>query len=240
MLIFSRVGTIIHFAPGFGDKYVPVRIRLAFGLTLSFVLCPLIKETFNETPISGGILTQYIVAEIIIGTIIGLAIKIIYLAMHLVGSVIAMQSGLGAATFFDLSQKEQVTIFSGFLLLTTTMAIFATDTHHLFIQSALESYERFPIGMIPNMGDSSNFIAKVVNNGFIVSFKIMAPFLIVSLAMLVGAGVLARLMPNLQVFFVLTPVQIIVMFITLFIVFQEIIEYIIKLIQEAAKMHGII
>jgi flagellar biosynthetic protein FliR len=63
----------------------------------------------------------------------------------------------------------------------------------------------------------------VVNDSFVLSFKIASPFLVVSLAILTGSGMLARLMPNLQVFFVLTPAQILVMFGVFYIVIDAII-----------------
>ena len=63
----------------------------------------------------------------------------------------------------------------------------------------------------------------MVNDSFVLSFKIASPFLVVSLAILTGSGMLARLMPNLQVFFVLTPAQILVMFGVFYIVIDAII-----------------
>ena len=240
MLIFARCGTMIHFVPGIGDKYVPSRIRLALGLTISLIFYPLVQANAPHYPMSPGALAECMASEMLIGALLGLTVKILFLSLHVVGSVIAMQSGLGAATFFDLSQREQITIFSSFLLLAGTMMIFATDTHHLFIQGVLQSYEYFPLGKMPSVADASDFISQVVNNSFIVSFKMMSPFLIVSVAILVGGGVLARLMPSLQVFFVLTPVQICAMFITLFLVFQAMMDSAILVIQDAAKMYGII
>ena len=134
-----------------------------------------------------------------------------------------MQSGLGSAAFFDPNQRTQVTLFSNFMILIAIVFIFASNTHHIFIQAIIDSYAKFPPGELLDLGDVSKFVSFVVNDSFVLSFKIASPFLVVSLAILTGSGMLARLMPNLQVFFVLTPAQILVMFGVFYIVIDAII-----------------
>ena len=147
-----------------------------------------------------------------------------------------MQSGLGAASFFDPAQRAQVAIFGSFLFLAATAAIFITDTHFLFISGVIESYTRFPPGEMLNIQDVSKFVTHVINDSFILAFKMSSPFLVVSIAILVGSGILSRLMPNLQVFFVVTPAQILVMFCILYIVIIAIMEKIVEIIASTMQL----
>jgi flagellar biosynthetic protein FliR len=239
MLIFARIGTIMSLLPGIGDKSVMSRARLGLALATSFVLYPLLDDIMPQYPTTTAAFMQYLACEMLIGLFLGLIIRIVFLTIHTVGLVLSMQSGLGSAMFFDPSQKEQVSVFSYALLLIVSMAIFATDTHYAFIEGAIDSYSKFPVGKMPDVSDMSNVMSRIVSDSFVLAFKMVSPFLIVSLAILAGSGILARLMPNLQVFFVLTPVQILSMYITLFIVIQVLVEKVIIALQSAAKLQGI-
>jgi flagellar biosynthetic protein FliR len=224
MLVFARLGTAFSLFPAIGDRYIFMRGRLAFALVVSLVLCPILKiylPTYSE---NFSLSVNLIAIEILIGIIISIGTKFYYWSLHFIGQIISMQSGLGSATFFDPSQKSQVAIFTSFLFLLTTIFIFSTNTHHLFIESVIDSYKRFPPGEWLNISDMNKFIVLTINDSFIVAFKVASPFLVISLIMLIGSGVLARLMPNLQVFFVITPAQILVIFGTLYIAINHIVE----------------
>ncbi|MES2214758.1 MAG: flagellar biosynthetic protein FliR [Pseudomonadota bacterium] len=236
MLIFARLGTVMGLLPAIGDKSILPRAKLSLGMTVSLVIYPMLEGGMPLYPASAGVFAQLLIGEILIGLFLGLTVKIMFLALSVVGLIISMQSGLGSAMFFDPSQKEQVPIFSRMIFLIATMTIFVTDTHYVFLEGAIESYDKFPVGQMPDIGDMSNFISRSINDSFILAFKLVSPFLIVSIAILAGSGILARLMPNLQVFFVLTPVQILAMFITFFIVIHVMLDKLMVALREAAML----
>ncbi|MEY3196768.1 MAG: hypothetical protein RLZZ59_134, partial [Pseudomonadota bacterium] len=149
-------------------------------------------------------------------------------------------SGLGAAMFFDPNHNSQVSLISSMLMMIGYAAIFATDTHYVFIDGIVQSYNVFLVGVVPDMGDLSNFISMTINQSFILAFKMAAPFVAVSLGFLITNGILSRLMPNLQVFFVVTPVQILVMFGILFLVIANIIEKVTEAVRASAFMRSLV
>ena len=230
MLIFSRLGVAFSMFPALGDGYIFMRARLAFALLTTLAIYPLIAQYLPKYSDNFSFIIGLITCELLIGYIISIGAKIYYWSLHIVGQIISMQSGLGAASFFDPAQRSQVAIFGSFLFLAASAAIFITDTHYLFIHGVIESYTRFPPGELLPAADISKFITHVINDSFIVAFKMSAPFLIVSIAILVGSGVLSRLMPNFQVFFVITPAQILVMFCILYVVIIAILEKIIEVV----------
>lgn len=236
MLIFARFAAAFSLFPGFSNRNVFMRGRLAIALVISFVLLPLVNPSLPKYSDNFSDTVSMIVIEMLIGVTISIGAKFYYWALHVVGQIISMQSGLGAASFFDPTQGSQLAIFTNFLFMIATVAIFVTNTHYLFINAALESYTRFPPGELLNSGDLGMFIARTINNSFILSFKLSSPFLIVSFAILVGSGVLSRLMPNLQVFFVITPAQILVMFGILYIVINVLIAKVIDSITDTLSL----
>ncbi|GAB4165314.1 MAG: flagellar biosynthetic protein FliR [Rickettsiaceae bacterium] len=236
MLVFARLGTAFSRFPAIGAPYIFSRGKLALALTVSFVMIPILQPYLPKYSDNFAINIGYLAIEILIGLIISIAANIYFQSLHFVGQIISMQSGLGAAAFFDPLQKSQVAIFSNFMLLVAIVFIFATNTHFIFIQAVADSYIKFPPGEVVDSGDLGRFVAFVVNDSFILSFKIVSPFLVVALAIMTGSGMLARLMPNLQVFFVITPAQILVMFGTMYIVIEAIVTKLVATISSTVNL----
>jgi flagellar biosynthetic protein FliR len=231
MLIFARLSATFLLFPGFSSNYIFDRAKLMFALVVSLVIFPIVSEFLPHYEENSNIF-MYLIIEILIGIIISITSQIYYQTMHFVGQIIAAQSGLASAVFFDPSQNSQISIFTNLFMLIVVVAIFASDTHHLFLQGVIESYTKFKPGALPDLSDVTYFIALVVNESFALSFKMSAPFIVISLAILTGSAMLARVMPSLQVFFIITPAQILVMIMILYVVVLSLIKTLIHAIQE--------
>lgn len=236
MLVFARLGTAFRTFPGVGSPYIHSRAKLFVALTISFVMLPILAPYLPKYTNNFAQNIGYIAIEILIGLIISIAANIYFMSLHFVGQILSMQSGLGSAAFFDPMQKSQVAIFSNFMLIIAIVMIFASNVHHLFISAVADSYIKFPPGELVNSGDVSKFVSFVINDSFILSFKIVSPFLVVGLAIMTGSGLLSRLMPNLQVFFVITPAQIFIMFGTMYIVIHVIVSKLVFSISESINI----
>ena len=227
-LVFARFSSLIIFLPALGDERILMRFKLMFAIFTSLIIVQLVETQLPVFARSSSDLLYYLVSESLVGLMLGLCVRIYYTSFQVLGNLISMESGLSAATIFDPSQKDQIMLFSSFLLTLSLITIFATDTHHIFIVGLVESYGNFKPGFMLDLADLADKISQVVGDSFLLAFKISSPFLIVGVAILVGSGVLSRLMPTLQVLFVITPIQILVMFSVLFIVINNIIELVIQ------------
>lgn len=239
-LIFARIGAAFFFFPALGSKHIFSRGKLALALMIAIILFPILKDFMPKHNINSGEFILLLILEVLYGLVISLGAKICFAALDVLGTIVSMQSGLAAANFFDPNQGEQVSLVSSFLVITGYMMIFVTDTHYMLFESIVDSYKVFSVGSFVDMGDLSNFVATTVNQSFILGFKLASPFLAVSLGFLISNGVLSRLMPNLQVFFVVTPVQIFVMFIILFITINYIMAKFIEALKSAVIFQGLI
>ncbi|NRB10721.1 MAG: flagellar biosynthetic protein FliR [Rickettsiaceae bacterium] len=237
-LLFARLGTAFGNFPALSTNYIFMRAKVAFALIVTVILLPIVSPYLPKYSDSISMNMSYLMLEVLIGLIISIAAKLYFLSLNFVGQILAMQSGLAAATFFDPNQRSQVALFSNFLMIITIVFIFASNTHYLYLQAITDSYQKFPPGELLNSADISNFVSYVVNDSFILSFKLVSPFLIINLAILTASGMLARLMPNLQVFFVVTPGQMLVMFTTMYIVINAIISKLVAQIGISVNVLG--
>lgn len=210
MLTFTRLGTAIMILPGIGDAYVPNRVRLNFALALSFILFPLaINYIPDPLPDTFGLFTL-IVMEFIIGMFFGIITRIFVMALDTAGMAVSVSSGFANAQLFNPALATQGSLASAFFIITGIVILFATGMHHLFIRGMVETYELFPVGAIPDTGSMAELVARAVSSAFAVGIKIAAPFLVVSVLIYVGMGVLSRLMPQVQVFLLALPLQILI------------------------------
>ena len=209
ILMFARLGTMAMLFPGFGERNVPARVRLAIALMLTFVLFPLERAAYRPDFSGFGPLLQLLFGELAIGFMLGLSVRIALTAVQIAGAVIATQLGLGFVTAVDPTQNQQGALMGSFFALLGITLVFASDLHHIAIAALVNSYAVFTPGLPIVTGDALALAVKMVSGAFRIGVQLSAPFLLFGLVFNVGLGVLARLMPQLQVYFLAMPVSIV-------------------------------
>jgi flagellar biosynthetic protein FliR len=210
LLVFARTGTMTMLLPGLGEQNISARMRLGFALGLAAILLPLHRDAFHIDLTSLGPVLVLLIEEILIGAVLGVTARLTISALSIAGSVIAQQLGLGFVTAVDPTQGEQGMIVGNFLTLLGITLFFATDMHHLVIAALNDSYTLFEPGELPSTGDAAALITKIVAGAFRVGIQLSAPFIVFGLLFNIGLGVLARLMPQMQVYFVGLPLSILI------------------------------
>ena len=142
------------------------------------------------------------------GAVLGLTGRLAISALQITGSVVAQQLGLGFITAVDPTQNQQGMLVGNFLSLLGVTLVFATDLHHLVIVAMNDSYKIFQPGELPLMGDAAQHVTRVIAASFRIGIQLSAPFLVFGLLFNFGLGVLSRLMPQMQVFFIGLPLSI--------------------------------
>ncbi len=208
LLVFARIGTMLMLLPGLGEQNISARMRLTAALILAAVLLPLHRSAYHIDPSALGPDLVMLVEEMLIGAMLGMTARLTISALEVAGSVIAQQLGLGFVTAVDPTQGEQGAIVGNFLTMLGLTLIFATDMHHLVIAALNDSYNLFAPGELPAAGDAAALITRTVSGAFRIGIQLSAPFLVFGLLFNIGLGVLSRLMPQMQVFFVALPLSI--------------------------------
>ena len=218
LLIFARTGTMVMLLPGLGEQNISTRLRLTIALILAAVLLPLHREAYQIDTSALAPTIVLLVEEIFIGAVLGLTARLTISALDVAGSVIAQQLGLGFVTAVDPTQGEQGAIVGNFLTMLGITLFFATDMHYLVIAALNDSYSLFAPGEVPATGDVAALVTKTVSGAFRIGIQLSAPFLAFGLLFNLGLGVLSRLMPQMQVFFVALPASILIGFLFLILV----------------------
>lgn len=209
MLAFGRIGAILMLLPGIGETSVSPRIRLALAVLLTLVLQPIAARLYP-----GGLankpaaLLVLLGGEIAVGLFIGMASRLVLAAAQVAGTTIANQMGLGFAMTVDPTQGQQGVIFGNFLSLMAVTLIFVTDLHVPAISAVSSSFTLFPPGQWVPVGDFAEVTVKLVGESFRVGLQISAPFLAFGLIFNLGLGMLQKMMPQFQIFFVAMPLSI--------------------------------
>ena len=146
MLVFARIGAMVMLLPGFGEGFIPVRVKLAIALLLTLIILPLHRSAYHVDMQSVAPLAVLLVHEIIIGVVLGATARVTLAALQVAGSIIAQQLGLGFVTSVDPSQGQQGALMGNFLTLLGIALLFATDSHYLVITALNESYRIFSPG----------------------------------------------------------------------------------------------
>ena len=218
MLVFARVGAMVMLLPGLGESNIPVRIKLAIALLLTLIILPLHRQAYQINMDSMVPLAVMLIHELIVGIVLGATARVTLSALQVGGSVIAQQMGLGFVTSVDPTQGQQGVLIGNFLTMLGITLLFATDSHYLVIAALNDSYNIFAPGDLMPSGDIADLATRAFTAAFKIGMQLSAPFLVFGLVFNIGLGVLARLMPQMQVYFVGVPLSIFAGFLILALV----------------------
>ncbi len=204
--VFFRVAGMCMFLPGFRGM-LSTRFRLSFALAFSFLVVPVVAPVLPPKPDSVIELTAFMVLETTVGVFLGSVPQFLLLAMDVAGNKISMGVGLRNARAFNPATESQTDTISVLLGMMATLVIFVTDLHHLFFVALLDSYSLFEAGSSLPWGDFSRYLTQTVNDSFLVGVRLASPFIIFSLLFHTALGLMARLNPKLNIFFITLPLK---------------------------------
>lgn len=208
-LVFTRVGAAMMLLPGFGESYMSPRLRLMIALGIALVVTPLVSTTLPALPATPWELFLVLAGEMLIGLFLGAIARTLFAALQSAGMVIAYEAGMANAFITDPTAASQGALFGAFLGVLGVVVIFETGLHYLMLSAVVDSYTLFVPGELPPLDDYANSIARVFADSFDLAIRIAAPFIVVALIFFLGLGLLGRLMPQIQVFFIALPLQIV-------------------------------
>ena len=207
-LIFARVGAILMLIPGIGDAYVPPRIRLSLALVVSIALAPVVSGALPGLPATIGGTFGWVIREVITGLMIGALLRIMLSSLAVAGEVVSMQITLGFAQTANPLQAQPGTTLAAFLTLLGVTLLFATNTHHLFIAGIVGSYELIAPARPLLLNDFASVAVRTVADSFTLGVQLAAPVLVFALIFNLASGMVARVMPQFQIFFASAPLSV--------------------------------
>ncbi|MDP6473632.1 MAG: flagellar biosynthetic protein FliR [Alphaproteobacteria bacterium] len=207
-LVFSRIGSGLMLLPGFGEIYVSPRFRLLLALAITLVITPLVSSGLPVMPEGFLALFTLLIGEIVVGLFLGATARFLLVVLQTTGFLVAQATNLAAAQVFDPNQGTQGTLTGNFLGIMGVLLIFVTNLHHMMLGALIRSYEVFPSGATPPSDDFASMATRLVSDGVELALQLAAPVMLFALIFQVGLGLMARLMPQMHVFFIGMPLQI--------------------------------
>jgi flagellar biosynthetic protein FliR len=208
LLVFVRVGAAFMIMPGYGEPFISPRVRLIMALLVALVVTPIVAEGLPAMPASALMLAVLVMGEAVVGFFLGTIARLFMSALTTAGMLIAYMSAMANALTNDPSAAQQGSIAGSFLNLVALMVIVGLNLHHMLLMAVIDSYQLFVPGQALPVGEFSDMVAQVVAKVFLLSIQIATPFVAVGMTFYLGVGLLSRLMPQIQVFFVAMPLQI--------------------------------
>ena len=208
--MFARIGAVLMLAPGWGESAVPVRFRLVAVLLSTAVLAPVLAEQLPEPPPTVGLSVLQVISEVLVGLMIGAVARLMMSALQVAGQIIGMQSGLGFAQQMDPTVGQSGALLGVFLSMTAIVLIFATGIHRLMLQAVADSYQIFRPGDALAVGDAAQWAIAAVSAAFRIGLQIAAPIVVFAMVFNLAIGLVSRLIPQVQIYFIAMPSQILI------------------------------
>lgn len=209
-ILFCRVGGCLMTAPGFSSERVPIQFRLYLALAVTLALAPALLERLHgafaaATP---HLLVITLMAELAIGVTLGLLARFYFFALEMLATSVAMTIGLGNIFGAGITEAESTPTFSSFIIVAALALVFIADLHLEIIRAIYLSYDATPVFTSPGAGAFLEEITRVLTQSHLLALRICSPFLLFGLVVNVALGVLARLTPQVQIYFVSGPLVI--------------------------------
>ena len=208
LFVLLRVGALIMFVPILGSAQVPNRIKVGLILFVSIAVFPMVHSRPMHDPKGLFELTIALFSEITIGLAVAYSARLIFTAVQIAGTIVDFQMGFGVVNVIDPQTETQVSITAQFQNILTILMFLALDAHHIIIGAIVESF--FLIN--PQQIDFSTFTPEIMlilfKTTFVTAVKIAAPIMAILFFISVGLGLVARTVPQMNVFIVGFPLQI--------------------------------
>ncbi|QPJ65446.1 MAG: flagellar biosynthetic protein FliR [Candidatus Nitrohelix vancouverensis] len=209
IFIFIRVGAMFLFVPILGSRQIPIQIKVGLSLLIAITIFPIVKPTVAVGEMRGVFeLAIYMFSEITIGFAIGFAARLFFMTVQLAGTVVDFQMGFGVVNVIDPQTESNVSITAQFQNILAILIFLAVDAHHILIQAVTQSFFMINTRELHFDTFTPELILTLFISAFTVAIKLAGPIMAILFFIAVGLGLVARTVPQMNVFIVGFPLQI--------------------------------
>lgn len=227
LLVLLRVGALMVVAPIFGHRHWLARAKVGLALMIAVVLFPMVADQPLDLPTGIFPYAFLMVREVLMGVVLGFTVLLLFVAIQFAGQLAGLQMGFGIVNVIDPQSSNQVSIIGQFLNILAILLLLTLDGHHMILSGLVTSFETIPLGGVSFQDGLMFKLMDLTAQVFIIAVKISAPILMALFLVTAAMGVLARTVPQMNVFLIGFPLQIgvglaaLVIVLPLFSVFVE-------------------
>jgi len=198
LVLVSRIGGIVAAFPMLSGRAVPAKIKIALVVMLGLVLSPLIRLP----PLSRDAIemTAGLASELLIGLVIGLAVRLLFGALEVAGELLGMQIGFGAVQLFDPMTSQHSALLSEYFRIIASLVFLSLNAHMVVVAAIVASYDSIPpfgATLSPAVGEE---VVQLAQHMFVVALQLSAPVLVATILINVLLAMLGRAVAQINVF----------------------------------------
>ena len=209
MLVLARFGAAMALLPGLGEASAPAMIRAGLALSVAALLLPVIFPSPPPAPQADLAAAGMVAAEVVTGLWLGWLARLLCIALSITGQFIAYLLGLATVLQPDPELGAQSTAMASLFDVAGPLIILVSGLYTLPLQALAGSYRLIPPGTLLPAADSTATAVTAAAQCFALGLRLASPFVLASIVWHVAIGLIARMVPRLQVYFVSLPGQIV-------------------------------
>jgi flagellar biosynthetic protein FliR len=210
LFVLVRVAAMLFFIPFLDSRNIPVLLKVGLAVAVSVLIVPQLDAGALPGELNAFQLVVGLAGEISLGLILGFSVQLFFVGVQLAGQMAGFQMGLAIANVLDPASSVQIPILAQFLNLFALLIFLTLNVHHHFIRAMVEGFEVIPLMAVQINADLFPLIMALVRQSFIVAVKVGAPVMVALLLTSGALGLVARNVPQMQIFVVAMPLKIII------------------------------
>ena len=207
-ILFARTSAFIFVLPVLGNRNIPVHAKIGLSVFVSFFLFPVMRGIEGSLPEETIPFILIVIKEVLVGLALGFITKFLFAGVQIAGEAVGRQMGFGMARVMDPGSQEQVSLVGDFQVVVVFLIYLAIDGHHFLLRGLVESYQKVPIAEAVIGRGIENHVVNMASGMFLSGVKIGAPVIVALLLTTIALGILARTVPQMNVFIVGLPLKI--------------------------------
>ncbi len=208
VLVLARIGATLALLPGLGEATIPAVVKAGMVLTLTVVLLPIVEPLLPPRPANEVAVGLMVATELANGLWFGWLARILTTSLPVAGQFVADFVGISNVLQPTPDLGPQTSALSDLYDVAVPALLLSTGLYRLLIAALVGFYRLIPPGSVAWVPDSAAATVSVVAESFDLALRLSAPFILAAIAWHVAIGLIARLVPRLQIFFVALPGQI--------------------------------
>ncbi|NOY60342.1 MAG: flagellar biosynthetic protein FliR [Calditrichaeota bacterium] len=208
LLVFARISAALAVFPILGSNSVPLYTKIGLGLFLSFLIMPVVANTTLPQHLATAVIIFNVGKEVIVGLLMGFISTLLFAGIEIAGTLAGMQMGFGIVNVIDPQTQRQVSIISQFQILMVSMIFLIIDGHHFLLSGLNQSFEAIPPMAAHFRSVIFDINMKMTANIFVAAIKVGAPVIVALLLTSFALGLIARAVPQMNVFIVGLPLKV--------------------------------
>lgn len=226
LLVLVRSSAIFLIAPVLGNQSTPARVKVGLSFMLALIFTPLLMAHPLKIDVTNPWeLAVAVFDELLLGLLIGFIAQLLFVAIEFAGQLVGLQMGFSMANVMDPQSHAQVAVTAQFYLFVGILVFMLMDGHHWVLLALDKSFDTIPLGTFHLDARALGALLDASSELFWVALTLMSPVLGVLALGEVAMAIVARIMPQMNIFVASFPVKVWLGVVTMALSFPLVVDY---------------